>query len=142
MPETDTYTVKAGDTLSAVATETGVPVEELMAINDLSDTALVIGQELLLGGAAPSVPLVVNVEAGESLWSLAERYGVSVAALSSANGLASDAALAVGDELSVPGVYADAVSSDQGGGAEPSITSNRASRSPKSRSGTEPAWAR
>ena len=122
MPETETYTVKAGDTLSAVATETGVPVEELMALNGLSDTALVIGQELLLGGAAPSVPLVVSVEAGESLWSLAERYGVSVAALSSANGLASDAALAVGDALSVPGVYADAAPSDQGGGAEPSIT--------------------
>ena len=122
IPAADVYTVGAGDTLSAIATETGVPVEELMAINNLSDTGLVIGQELQLGGAAPSIPLVVTVESGESLWSLAERYGVPVGALSSANGLASDAALAVGDELSVPGVYADAAPSDQGGGAEPSIT--------------------
>lgn len=122
VPEADTYTVEAGDSLSAIAAETGVPVEELMAMNSLSDTSLVIGQELLLGGGAPSAPLVLTVEAGDSLWSLAERYGVSVDALGSANGLAADAPLAIGDELSVPGVYADAVPSDQGGGAEPSIT--------------------
>ncbi len=122
IPEADVYTVGAGDTLSAIATATGVPVEELMTNNDLSDTSLLIGQELRLGGSAPAGPLVVTVEAGESLWSLAERYGVSVAALSSANGLASDAALAVGDDLTVPGVLASAAPSDQGGGAEPSIT--------------------
>jgi murein DD-endopeptidase MepM/ murein hydrolase activator NlpD len=122
IPEPDSYTVQPGDTLSAISVETGVPVEELMAINELSDTALVIGQELMLGGAAPSVPLVVEVEAGESLWSLAERYGVPVATLSSANGLGPDDMLVVGDELSIPGVYTDAEPSDQGGGAEPSIT--------------------
>lgn len=122
IPEPDAYTVQPGDTLSAISLETGVPVEEIMAMNELSDTGLVIGQELMLGGAAPSVPLVVEVEAGESLWSLAERYGVPVATLSSANGLGPDDMLVVGDELSIPGVYADAVPSDQGGGAEPSIT--------------------
>ena len=122
IPEADVYTVGAGDTLSAIATETGVPVEELMAINELSDTSLLIGQELRLGGAVPARPLVVTVEPGESLWTLAERYGVSVAALSSANGLASDASLDVGDNLTVPGVLASTAPSDQGGGAEPSIT--------------------
>lgn len=122
IPEPDSYTVEPGDTLSAISIETGVPVEEIMAMNELSDTALVIGQELMLGGAAPSVPLVVEVEAGESLWSLAERYSVPVDTLSGANGLAPDAMLVVGDELNIPGVYADAVPSDQGGGAEPSIT--------------------
>jgi len=122
IPEADTYTVGPGDTLSDIALTTGVPVEEIMAMNNLSDTSLVIGQELLLGGAAPSAPLVVTVEAGDSLWSLSERYGVSVDALGEANGISPDAALAIGDELSVPGVYADAVPSDRGGGAEPSIT--------------------
>lgn len=122
VPSADSYTVKPGDTLSGVATETGIPVEELMAINGLTDTTLVIGQELTLGGAAPSRPLTVTVEAGESLWTLAERYGVSVSNLSSANGLQEDTLLAVGDTLNVPGVYADAVPSDQGGGAEPRVT--------------------
>lgn len=122
IPEANSYVVEPGDTLSGISIETGVPVEELMAMNDLSDTGLVIGQELMLGGAAPSVPLIVAVEAGDSLWSLAERYGVSVDALGGANGLPTDALLAVGDELTIPGVVADAVPSDQGGGAEPSIT--------------------
>lgn len=122
IPEANSYVVEPGDTLSGVSIETGIPVEELMAMNDLSDMGLVIGQELLLGGAAPSVPLVVPVEAGDSLWSLAERYGVPIDAIGEANGLATDTMLSVGDELTIPGVVADAVPSDQGGGAEPSIT--------------------
>ncbi len=122
IPEADTYTIEPGDTLSAVAQQTGVPVEELMAMNNLSDTGLVIGQKLILGGAAPSVPLSVVVESGDSLWSLSERYGIPVGTLSWANGLGPDALLAVGDTLAIPGVQADAVPSDQGGGAEPSIT--------------------
>ena len=122
IPEAITYTVEPGDTLSAVASQTGVPIEELMAMNDLADTNLVIGQKLMLGGAAPAVPLSVTVEPGDSLWSLSERYGVPVSTLSWANGLAPDAMLTVGETLSIPGVQADVVPSDQGGGAEPSIT--------------------
>ncbi len=122
IPEAITYTVEPGDTLSAVAAQTGVPVEELMAMNDLADTNLVIGQKLMLGGAAPAVPLSVTVEPGDSLWLLAERYGVPVSTLSGANGLEPDAMLTVGETLSIPGVQADVVPSDQGGGAEPSIT--------------------
>ncbi len=122
IPSTDTYTVSPGDTLSGVSGQTGIPVEELMALNGLNDTTLIIGQELILGGAAPSEPLIVEIEPGDSLWSLAERYGVPVDSLSSANGLTEDAFLSVGDSLMVPGIYADAVPSDQGGGAEPRVT--------------------
>ena len=122
LPGTETYVVRPGDTLSNVALTTGVPVEELMALNGMSDTALTIGQELVTGGAAPDSPLTLTVEAGDSLWSLSERYGVPVETLSGANGLAPDAMLSVGDSLQIPGVRADAVPSDQGGGAEPRIT--------------------
>ncbi len=122
IPETDTYTVEPGDTLSDVALQTNIPVEELMAMNGLSDTTLVIGQKLVLGGAAPARPLSVTAKPGDSLWSLSERYGLPEGALSGANGLAPDAMLEVGETLSIPGVQVDAVPSDQGGGAEPSIT--------------------
>lgn len=122
LPGAETYVVQPGDTLSDVALTTGVPVEELMALNGLSDTTLTIGQELVTGGAAPDAPLTLTVEAGDSLWSLSERYGVPVEQISSANGILPDAMLSVGDSLQIPGVRADAVPSDQGGGAEPSIT--------------------
>ena len=125
IPKSDTYTVEPGDTLSAIAQETGVPVEELMALNSLSDTTLVIGQKLVLGGptpTTPAVPLNVTVEPGDSLWSLSQRYGVPVGALSSANGLRSDELLTVGETLTIPSVQADAAPGDLGGGAEPSIT--------------------
>ena len=130
IPESNTYTVEPGDSLSAIAQETGVAVEELMALNSLSDTSLVIGQKLVLSGPTPTVtqavtqavPLNVTVEPGDSLWSLSERYGVPVGALSSANGLRSDEMLTVGETLTIPSVQADAAPGDLGGGAEPSIT--------------------
>lgn len=44
-----TYTVQAGDTFSAIAAETGVPVEELVELNpDANPSALTVGEELKL----------------------------------------------------------------------------------------------
>jgi len=122
LPPPDTYTVQAGDTLTSIAREAGLTVEELMVLNNLSDTRLLVGQELSLGGGTAEAPLTVQVEAGESLWSLAERFDVSVEELSSANNLSPDTLLEIGDELVIPGRVAEGDSSDQGGGAEPSVT--------------------
>jgi LysM repeat protein len=45
----DTYTVKTGDTLAGIAQKTGVPVEQLQALNPLLDPqALVSGQKIKL----------------------------------------------------------------------------------------------
>ena len=47
--EEETYTVQAGDTLSAIAGETGVPIEELEELNPGVDSqSLSVGQELKL----------------------------------------------------------------------------------------------
>ncbi|WP_188902547.1 LysM peptidoglycan-binding domain-containing M23 family metallopeptidase [Deinococcus aerophilus] len=48
------YTVKAGDTLYSIARANGTTVAALMKLNGLPDTALEIGQELRLPGAAPA----------------------------------------------------------------------------------------
>lgn len=141
LPRGGRYTVQAGDTLGGVAGRVGLPVEELMAFNNLTDTRLTIGQELVLGSqgalagvaqvgnevAEPPPPssLTVEVARGESLWALANRHGVTLEALSSANGLAPDAQLRTGDTLLIPGAYAattETPASDQGGGAEPRVT--------------------
>lgn len=47
----DTYTVQSGDTLSGIASENGVSVDELAAVNDIADVSLIMpGQELSIPG--------------------------------------------------------------------------------------------
>jgi LysM repeat protein len=46
-PETDTYVVKAGDTLSGIAARYGISTRDLMRLNGLSDgDLLTVGQKL------------------------------------------------------------------------------------------------
>ncbi|MBI3997398.1 MAG: peptidoglycan DD-metalloendopeptidase family protein [Armatimonadetes bacterium] len=52
--------------------------------------------------AAPVPPRTHSVQGGDSLWTISQRYGVSVEALASANGLAPQAVLPVGKRLVVP----------------------------------------
>jgi LysM repeat protein len=48
-PPQDTYVVKTGDTLGAIAEKTGVPVEKLQELNpELDPQALVSGQKIKL----------------------------------------------------------------------------------------------
>ena len=45
-PETIVYTVEPGDTLSGIAAQYGVSVQDLRALNGLSSDILSVGQEL------------------------------------------------------------------------------------------------
>lgn len=91
-----TVTVSPGDTLWAIARENDITLEDLVAANGISATAVLRPGDVLSvpgryagtdqdqgGAAAP----VVTVAPGESLWLLARRYDTTVAALMSANGL-------------------------------------------------------
>ena len=49
------YTVQANDTLLGIALLTGVPIEQLRALNNLSSDTIFEGQELLLGLGGPEV---------------------------------------------------------------------------------------
>ena len=50
------HTVKKGDTLSSIADESGVPIEIIMALNNLEmDGNLLPGTELILGYATPTI---------------------------------------------------------------------------------------
>src|SRR5918999_5231480 len=111
-----TVTVQPGDTLSGIAVEYGVRVEELTALNALRDpNRIFVGQQLRLVAAEPPVaaePAAVGaaathtVAAGENLTRIARRYGTTVAAIVAANAIANPSRIFAGQQLAIPGLPA------------------------------------
>ncbi|MBC7225190.1 MAG: LysM peptidoglycan-binding domain-containing protein, partial [Anaerolineae bacterium] len=100
-----THVVQAGDTLFSIAVQYGTTVEAIRQANNLTSDTIYVGQRLVIpGGGAPAVgtPTVHIVQAGDTLFSIALRYGVTVEAIKSANGLGSDF-IYVGQRLVIPG---------------------------------------
>tara|TARA_Y100001960_G_scaffold298702_1_gene346209 strand:+ start:536 stop:3097 length:2562 start_codon:yes stop_codon:yes gene_type:complete len=105
--------VEAGDSLSEIAAEYGVSVSDLMVANGITNPdRLYMGQELIVPGVGPGTttlpPLVVVVQSGDSLSSIATDYGVTVGDLVSANGIDDPDRVHPGQELVIPGVSAAA----------------------------------
>lgn len=111
VPDTKIYTVKAGDTLSTIASRYGVSVVRLKRANRLSGDSLRIGDRLEIPTqvAVSDAPKRVaksrthRVRSGESLYTIGKRYGVSVDRLKAANGLRRNT-IRVGQELVIPSV--------------------------------------
>jgi len=116
----ETYVVQDGDTLSSIASEFGVSVEEISSTNGMSDVDfLSIGQELQIPsgtsasgpdvaaaqtapvGAAPAAGEYVVVE-GDTLSSIAEAHDTDVETLQSLNGIDDPSFINVGDSLLLP----------------------------------------
>ncbi|ERJ11292.1 LysM peptidoglycan-binding domain-containing protein, partial [Haloplasma contractile] len=108
---TTSYTVQPGDNLSVIASTYNVTVNDLMNTNQLSTDVLQIGQVLEIPQEATVTPGVnqaieaetVNytVQPGDSLWTIANQYNVTVDALKQANNITTDT-IVVGDTLTVP----------------------------------------
>ncbi len=107
-----TYTVQKGDSLWSIASRYGISVNDLRRANNLTSDTLSIGQVLIIPGVGsgnegndnitgPST--TYTVVKGDSLWSIANRFGVTVQALRDANNLTNDV-LSVGQVLTIPGV--------------------------------------
>ncbi|MFO8149584.1 MAG: LysM peptidoglycan-binding domain-containing protein [Trueperaceae bacterium] len=104
-----TYVVRSGDSLYDIARGHGLTVDALIAWNDLDGTLIRPGQVLSLtrdADAPPAPPLVVHVQPGDSLWSIARAHDSTVDALAMANGLSANSTLRVGLALTVPGRFA------------------------------------
>lgn len=111
--ETTTYVVQQGDTLTSIANRYGVSVVKLKRLNRLNSNALKPGDRLEIPESdAPKAPpapataasprvTVHSVVSGDTLTSIAERYGTTVAKLRSANGLRSSR-LSIGQRLVIP----------------------------------------
>ena len=117
------YKVKEGDTLARIARRTGVAVDALAKANKIADPNHIrIGQVLdipRIGEPAPAAqaplpalpsPVVVvgadqvhTVEAGQTLGTIARRYGTTVADLVQVNSLRNPNLIRIGADLLVPG---------------------------------------
>ncbi|ABF45683.1 MULTISPECIES: C40 family peptidase [Deinococcus] len=99
--QADTVTVQPGDTAYSLARRNGLSVDALLALNGLSSPNLQVGQVLRVRDV-PSYTASYTVQRGDTLYSLARRFGVSVEMLLAANTLPKDVMLAVGQVLRVP----------------------------------------
>jgi len=106
------HQVRSGDTLSEIAEEYGVSVSALQAANSMTGTSIRSGQRLVIpatgsregsdaSSAVGETVLAHVVEAGETLWDIAIRYGSSVQEIQSANGLGGGH-IRPGQKLDVP----------------------------------------
>ncbi|MCK4412306.1 MAG: LysM peptidoglycan-binding domain-containing protein [Candidatus Eisenbacteria sp.] len=92
-PQPRHHQVRRGDTLSQIATRHGVRLSDLRRWNGLGSSSLIRpGQELLIaepgGDLASGEPTHVHVvRRGESLWLIAQRYGVRTRDLADWNGI-------------------------------------------------------
>lgn len=101
------YVVKSGDTLYSIAKKLGVSVDDLKSINNLSNNSLSIGQQLKIPGVSFN-DNIYTVKAGDSLYSIANKYGTTVNDLKSLNNLESNI-LSIGQILLLPGVSEETV---------------------------------
>lgn len=104
---TDYYVVEKGDSLYKIASNFGITVDALKKANNLTSNVLNIGQVLIIPGTAgnvtpPSSSNTYIVKIGDSLWKIANNYGVSVDELKKANNLTSNL-LSIGQVLIIPG---------------------------------------
>ena len=107
-----TYTVKAGDTLYAIALRYNTTVQRLSQLNNITNTSYIrVGQVLILpgsGGTTPTPPppsssTTYTVKAGDTLSSIAARYNTTVARIASANNITNVNLIRVGQVLTIPG---------------------------------------
>jgi Predicted glycosyl hydrolase len=95
------HTVKRGDSLWELSQRFGVPLQQILAANGLAeDDPLVIGQAVII--PTPSESTTHRVAAGESLWKIAQRYGVPMQEIARVNRLTNPAAIVPGQMLTIP----------------------------------------
>lgn len=96
------YVVKKGDSLWKIATSYGISVDELKKANNLTSNNLDIGQLLFIPREdKEETGVVYVVKAGDSLWKIANSYGISVSDLKTANNLSNNV-LSIGQQIKIP----------------------------------------
>lgn len=97
------HTVKWGETLSSIAWRYGLTTQELADANDLKSTHWIyVGQKLLIPGDQ-SEYVEYKVQSGDTLSTIAAKYGVSTWDIARRNGIWNINLIFVGQTLAIPG---------------------------------------
>jgi LysM repeat protein len=124
-----TYTIKRGDTISGIAARYGLTTASLLTLNKLKTTSIIYpGQVIRLSGSSISItpvssvdpidppstppvstpaPVIDNrytIKSGDTITSIASRFGVTVDAILKKNGLTRTSIIYAGRTLVIPGV--------------------------------------
>lgn len=98
------YVVKKGDSLWSIAKANGLTVDVLKSLNNLSSNVLHVGDTLLISSADSTGDdgndNYYVVKSGDTLWSIARKYNLSVNELKALNNLSSNV-LSIGQRLIV-----------------------------------------
>lgn len=99
----DTYTVKSGDTLYAIAARFGTTIDAIRRANNLTTNVLSVGQVLQIPKESTDdkETITYTVKSGDSLYKIAEQYNTTVNAIKNANNLTSNL-LSIGQVLEIP----------------------------------------
>jgi spore germination protein len=105
-----TYVVVQGDTLGNIAERYGVSVEDIAVRNSLSNVhSLDVGQQLVIpvpgstvATPATGVETVHIVQAGQTLFSIGQLYGVPFTELAAYNGITNPDDIDVGQAIRIP----------------------------------------
>lgn len=139
-----TYTVKKGDNLGAIAGRMGVDIDDLAKANGLKKPyRLQPGQVLKNPKAAPKARApekapakaasgggeTYTVQRGDTLFSIAQRLGTTVAALQAENGMGRGTSISAGQKLRAPG---------SGAAPEQAESAEEAAAPPERRSASPP----
>lgn len=105
------YTVKNGDTLSAIAKRSGVSVDKLVKWNNIKNKNVIsAGQKLTLrapaAAATPSANKTYTVKSGDNLSTIAAKNGTTVAVLQSLNGIKNANLINIGQVIKLPSASA------------------------------------
>jgi LysM repeat protein len=106
------YTVQFGDTLGSIAEQFDVSMDAIIRANSLTNPdVLMVGQELKIpaeqevstgSGSGQVSESVYVVSAGDTLGSIAKRFGVSEAELQTLNDITDPNEISVGQQLRIP----------------------------------------
>lgn len=104
-----THIVREGQTAWAIAARYHIPLADLLWLNNLGEEAVILpGDELIVRLAegqtpppTPTPPTMHVIQAGETAWGIAIRYGLTLEELLALNGLTEDALLLPGEELRI-----------------------------------------